>query len=59
MVAHAFNSSTQEAEAGRNLSLMPAWSTKWDPGQPELYRENLSQKKQKQKQKQQQQKWLK
>jgi hypothetical protein len=36
--------------------LRPAWSTKWVPGQPKLYRETLSQKnknktKQKQKQK--------
>jgi hypothetical protein len=28
MVAHAFNPSTQEAEAGGFLSLRPAWSTK-------------------------------
>jgi major histocompatibility complex class I len=27
MVAHAFNPSTWEAEAGRFLSLRPAWST--------------------------------
>ena len=27
MVAHAFYASTQEAEAGRSLSLKPAWST--------------------------------
>jgi hypothetical protein len=27
-VAHAFNPSTWEAEAGRFLSLRPAWSTK-------------------------------
>jgi hypothetical protein len=27
VVAHAFNSSTREAEAGRCLSLRPAWST--------------------------------
>jgi hypothetical protein len=30
----AFNPSTQEAEAGRFLSSMPAWSAKWVPGQP-------------------------
>ena len=41
MVAHTFNSSTREAEAGRFLSSTPAWSTKWVP---ELYRETLSQK---------------
>jgi hypothetical protein len=28
MVAHAFNPSTREAEAGGFLSLRPAWSTK-------------------------------
>jgi hypothetical protein len=28
MVAHAFNPSSWEAEAGRFLSLRPAWSTK-------------------------------
>ena len=28
MVTHAFNPSTQEAEAGRFLSSRPAWSTK-------------------------------
>jgi hypothetical protein len=28
MVVHAFNPSTWEAEAGRFLSLRPAWSTK-------------------------------
>jgi hypothetical protein len=49
VVAQAFNPSTQEAEAGRFLSLRPDWSTKWFPGQPGLYRETLSQKKQKQK----------
>ena len=44
MVAHAFNPSTGEAETGRFLSSRPAWSTKRVPGQPELYRETLSQK---------------
>ena len=47
VVAHAFNPSTWEAEAGRFLSLRPAWSTKWVPGQPGLHRETLSQKNQK------------
>jgi hypothetical protein len=42
MVAHAFDPSTLEAEAGRFLSLRPSWSTKWVPGQPALYRETLS-----------------
>jgi hypothetical protein len=42
MVVHAFNPSTWEAEAGRFLSSRPAWSTKWVPGQPGLYRETLS-----------------
>jgi hypothetical protein len=52
MVAHAFDPSTREAEADRFLSLRPAWSTKWVPGQPGLYRETLSQKNKKQKTKQ-------
>ena len=43
-MAHAFNPSTCEAEAGRFLSSGPAWSTEWVPGQPGLYRETLSQK---------------
>jgi hypothetical protein len=38
VVAHAFNPSTWEAEAGRFLSSRPAWSTKWIPGQPGLHR---------------------
>jgi hypothetical protein len=29
VVAHTFNPSTWEAEAGRFLSSRPAWSTKW------------------------------
>jgi hypothetical protein len=45
VVAHAFDSSTWEAEAGGFLSLRPAWSTKWVPGQPGLYRETLPRKK--------------
>jgi hypothetical protein len=52
VVVHAFNPSTWEAEAGRFLSLRPAWSTKWVPGQPGLYRETLSWKKTKTKNKQ-------
>ena len=51
MVAHTFNPGTREAEAGGFLSSRLAWSTKWVPGQPGLYRETLSWKKQKQKQK--------
>jgi hypothetical protein len=37
MVAHTLSPSTGEAEAGEFLSLRPAWSTKWVPGQPGLY----------------------
>jgi hypothetical protein len=44
VVAHAFNPSTREAEAGGFLSLRPAWSTEWVPGQPGLHRETLSRK---------------
>jgi hypothetical protein len=44
VVAHAFNSSTWEAEAGGFLSSRPAWSTECVPGQPELHRETLSRK---------------
>jgi hypothetical protein len=51
VVAHAFNPSTREAEAGGFLSSRPAWSTKWAPGQPGLYRETLSQKTKKKKKK--------
>ena len=42
-VAHAFNSSVWEPEAGRSLSLRPAWSAELVPGQPGLHRETLSQ----------------
>jgi hypothetical protein len=47
VVAHTFNPSTRETEAGGFLSSRPAWSTKWVPGQPGLHRETLSQKNQK------------
>jgi hypothetical protein len=50
MVAHAFNPSIREAEAGGFLSSRPAWSTKWAPGQPGIYRETLSWNKQTNKQ---------
>ena len=43
--AHAFNPNTQEAGAGRSLSLRPTWSTECVLGQPGLQRETLSQKK--------------
>ena len=42
VVAHTFDLSTWEAEAGRSLSLRPAWSTERVPGQPGLHRETLS-----------------
>jgi hypothetical protein len=44
VVAHAFNPSTWEAEAGGFLSSRPTWST-----QPGLHRETLSKKKKKKK----------
>jgi hypothetical protein len=47
VVAHTFNPSTWEAEAGGFLSSRPAWSTKRVPGQPGLYRETLSREKKK------------
>ena len=43
MVVQSFNSSTQEAEAGRSLSLRPDLSTEQVPVQPGLHRETLSQ----------------
>jgi hypothetical protein len=46
VVAHAFNPSTWQAEAGGFLSSRPAWSSEWVPGQPGLHRETLSQKNQ-------------
>jgi hypothetical protein len=51
LVAHAFNRSTREAEAGGSLSWRPAWSTLLVPGQPGLYRETLSRKTKNKKQK--------
>jgi hypothetical protein len=42
LVAHAFNPSTLEAEAGIFLSSRPTWSTKWVPGQPGLERNPVS-----------------
>jgi hypothetical protein len=48
VVAHNFNLNTWEAEAGRFLSLRPAWSTEWVPEQPGLHRETLSENKTKQ-----------
>ena len=49
VVAHAFNPSTREAEAGGFLSSRPAWSTKRVLGQPGLHRETMSKKKKKKK----------
>jgi hypothetical protein len=51
VVAHAFNPSTWEAEAGGFLSSRPAWSTERVPGQPGLHRETLSRKTKKKKKK--------
>jgi hypothetical protein len=53
MVAHAFNRSTREEEAGRFLSSRPACTKKWVPGQPGLYRETLLKNKKKNKTKKQ------
>jgi hypothetical protein len=44
ILAHAFSSSTQEAEVGISLSLRPAWSTERVPGQLGAHRETLSPK---------------
>jgi hypothetical protein len=40
VVAHAFNLRIWEAQVGRFLSLRPAWSTKWVPGQIEDIQRN-------------------
>jgi len=45
MAAQTIDPSTQEAEAGRSVSLRPAWSTEQVPGQPGIHRETLSWKK--------------
>jgi hypothetical protein len=42
VVEHTWNPNPLEAEAGRSLSLWPAWSTDWVSGQPGLHRETLS-----------------
>jgi hypothetical protein len=42
VVAHTFNPSTWEAEAGGFLSSRPLWATEWVPGQPGLHRVTLS-----------------
>ena len=42
MVAHVFNPSTCEAEAGGFLNSRPAWSTEGVPRKPGLLRETLS-----------------
>ena len=58
VVAHAFNPSTWEAEAGRFLSSRPVWSTEWVPGQPGLHRETLSRKKKKKKKEKKRKKYM-
>ena len=45
MMAHAFNPRTWEAGRGIALSSRLPWSTQRVPGQPELHRETLFQKK--------------
>ena len=52
VVVHTFNSSSWEAEAGECLSSRPAWSRRWVPEQPGLYRETLPGKKNQTKSKQ-------
>jgi hypothetical protein len=49
MMAHTFNPSTCEAEAGGFLSSRSAWSTEGVPEQPGLHRETLSGKTKKRK----------
>jgi hypothetical protein len=40
VLAHTFNPSSQEAEAGGFLSSRPVWSTEWVPGQPRATQKN-------------------
>jgi hypothetical protein len=44
VVAHAFNPSTQETEAGGSLSSRPAWFAEQVPGQAALLLRTLFQK---------------
>ena len=49
MVAHTFNPSTWDAEAGGSLSSSPGWTSEQVPGQtPKLHRETLFRKSEKQ-----------
>jgi hypothetical protein len=50
MVAHAFNPSTWEAEAGRFLSLRPTWSTEFQDSQGYTEKPCLKKKKKKKEQ---------
>ena len=43
-VAHAFNPSTWEAEAGGFMSSRPAWFTEWVPGQGYTEKPSVSEK---------------
>ena len=43
-MAHVFNPSTWEAEAGRSYEVRLAWSTELVPGLPELHKETLFRK---------------
>ena len=45
-MAHDFNPSTLESEAGRSLNSKPALSTEQVPGQSWLHKQTLSRKKQ-------------
>lgn len=43
-MAHAFNTSTQETEAGESLNWKPAWSVWQVPNQPGIYSETMPSK---------------